>query len=184
MKESMFLQTQPEKECNPNRLNSEKSRFSEHPAGRLLTQFIRFGLVGVTNTAISYGIYALVLWLHGHYILASVLSFLISVAWSFLLNSRFVFRTEEGASRVWWKTLLKTYLSYGLTGLLLANALLYLWIDILGVNEYIAFLFNLVITIPANFLLNKLWAFRSNLPTQVQEEPTSQAKKDGSITDH
>lgn len=128
--------------------------------GRLLVQFIKFGLVGVTNTAISYGIYALVLWLGGHYLLASILSFVISVAWSFLLNNRFVFRKEPGEARVWWKTLLKTYLAYGVTGLLLANVLLYCWIDVLGVNQYLAFLLNLVITIPTNFLLNKLWAFR------------------------
>lgn len=143
-----------------NRMQSFKRWLGEHPTGKLLMQFIKFGLVGLTNTALSYAIYALILWLGGHYLLASIVSFVISVAWSYLLNNRFVFRAEGGESRVWWKTLLKTYVSYGVTGLLLANVLLYLWIDVLGVNQYLAFLLNLVFTIPANFLLNKLWAFK------------------------
>ncbi|MPM56047.1 hypothetical protein SDC9_102846 [bioreactor metagenome] len=156
------------------RLACLKDWLFTHPTGMLLGQFIRFGLVGVTNTALSYGIYALILWLGGHYILASVVSFVISVAWSFLLNNRFVFRKATGEARVWWKTLLKTYLSYGVTGLLLANALLYLWIDVFGVSQYIAFLLNLVITIPTNFLLNRFWAYRTDVVVATQERvPTS-----------
>lgn len=145
----------------------------------LLVQFIKFGLVGVTNTAVSYGIYALILWLGGHYLLASVVSFVVSVAWSFLLNNRFVFQREAGETRVWWKVLLKTYLSYGFTGLLLANALLYLWIDVLGVNEYLAFFINLIITVPTNFLLNKLWAFRKEPQKNAADsEPESPVTED------
>ena len=154
-----------------NRFVSVKNWFSKNPVGKLFEQFIKFGLVGVTNTALAYGIYALVLWLGGHYILASALSFVVSVAWSFLLNNRFVFRNETGETRVWWKTLLKTYLAYAFTGLLLANALLYLWIDVLNVNEHLAFFMNLVITIPLNFLLNKLWAFRNKKPDAVENAP-------------
>jgi putative flippase GtrA len=161
-----------------NCITKIRNWLTTHPSGRLVAQFIRFGLVGLTNTALSYGIYALILWLGGHYILASVVSFVISVAWSFLLNNRFVFRKATGETRVWWKTLLKTYLSYGVTGLLLANALLYLWIDVLSVNQYIAFLLNLVITIPANFLLNRFWAFRTDAAVASQECIPTSAQKD------
>lgn len=142
------------------RIESIKHWLAEDPKGIVLFQFIKFGLVGVTNTAVSYVIYALIIWLGGHYLLGSVVSFIISVAWSFLLNNRFVFRKEDGETRVWWKALLKAYVSYAATGLVLVNILLYLWIDVFGVNQYLAFFLNLVLTIPANFLLNKLWAFR------------------------
>jgi hypothetical protein len=33
------------------------------PTGKLLLQFVKFGLVGLTNTAVAYAIYALVIWL-------------------------------------------------------------------------------------------------------------------------
>ncbi len=141
-------------------INSVKHWLTEHPKGQLLLQFIKFGLVGVTNTAVSYVVYALILYMGGYYIVASIVSFVISVAWSYMLNNRFVFQKSDGEQRVWWKTLLKTYVSYGITGLVLANILLYLWVDVLGINPYIAFFINLIITIPTNFVLNKLWAFR------------------------
>lgn len=152
------------------RIEPIKSWLATSKAGRLLVQFIKFGLVGVTNTAVAYAIYALIIWLGGHYIVASSVSFIISVAWSFMLNNRFVFKKEAGEERVWWKVLLKTYLSYALTGLVLANVLLYLWIDVLGINQYIAFFLNLILTIPTNFLLNKLWAFRKQEVKNVNEE--------------
>lgn len=153
-----------------NRVESIKRWLLERPSGKLLLQFIKFGLVGLTNTALSYSIYALILWLGGHYLLASIVSFVISVAWSYLLNNRFVFQKADGETRVWWKTLLKAYVSYGVTGLVLANILLYLWIDVLGVNQYLAFILNLVFTIPANFLLNKLWAFKKETGTADERD--------------
>jgi putative flippase GtrA len=126
-----------------------------------MVQFIEFGLVGVTNTIIGYAIYALFLWLGAHYIISSVGSFIFSVAWSYMLNSRFVFKKSEGENRAWWKALLKTYTAYALTGLLLANVLLYVWVDVLLINKYLAYLINLIFTIPLNFILNKYWAFRN-----------------------
>lgn len=141
----------------------------ESPIGKLLLQFIKFGMVGITNTAVSYAIYALILWLGGHYLVASVVSFVISVAWSYLLNNRFVFKKSEDETRVWWKALLKAYVSYGITGLVLANILLYLWIDVLGINQYLAFVINLVFTIPVNFLLNKLWAFKTEPRHSIEQ---------------
>lgn len=158
-----------------NEAFSMKKWIEENPKGKLLWQFIKFGLVGLTNTALAYAIYSAILLLGGHYLLGSIVSFVVSVAWSFLLNNRFVFRKQSGETRVWWKTLLKTYLSYGLTGLLLANGFLYVWIDLLKISPYLAFFLNLIITIPTNFLLNKLWAFRKEntmeLPVETMEDP-------------
>lgn len=150
-------------------LNNRWQRLMESPIGKLLLQFIKFGMVGITNTAVSYAIYALILWLGGHYLVASVVSFVISVAWSYLLNNRFVFKKSEDETRVWWKALLKAYVSYGITGLVLANILLYLWIDVLGINQYLAFVINLVFTIPVNFLLNKLWAFKTEPRHSIEQ---------------
>jgi len=158
-----------------NRIPALKRWLTHDLQGKTLLQFVKFGLVGVTNTAIAYAIYSLVLLLGGHYLIGSIVSFVVSVAWSFLLNSRFVFQKQDGEKRVWWKTLLKTYVSYGLTGLLMANGLLYLWVDVLGINPYLAFFLNLVLTIPTNFLLNKLWAFRKDRDTVASPEKPEQS---------
>lgn len=125
-------------------------------------QFVKFGLVGVSNTLISYISYLLFVLLGCHYLIASILSFVVSVTNSFYWNNRYVFREEEGKKRSWWHTYIKTFLAYASTGLVLNNILLVLWVDILHISELIAPLINLVVTIPLNYLINKFWAFKSS----------------------
>ncbi len=142
-------------------------------------QFIKFCIVGATNTVISYVLNILVVFalsgtkLSGSatisgvsfspdVLIANVVAFILSVLWSYYWNNRFVFTLKDGQKRNWFKALLKTYLSYAVTGLLLACIMSWLWVDVLNVSKLIAPLLNLVISVPVNFILNKLWAFKSS----------------------
>ena len=133
-------------------------------------QFVKFGLVGVTSTVISYLIYLvslLGLQTAGcspkyDYLLAQVIAFLLSVLWSYFWNSRLVFKKEENETRSFWKSLLKCYASYAFSGLFLNSVLAYLWVDILGIPKAIAPLISLIIDVPVNFFMNKLWAFKTD----------------------
>lgn len=123
-----------------------------------LLQFIKFGLVGVSNTAISLGIYYLFIYFDKKlYLLGSIVGFFVSVLNSFYWNNKYVFKTH-GQSE-WFKRLLKTYVSYGGTAIL-STLLLYLEVDVFGVNASIAPIINLLITVPLNFVVNKFWAFK------------------------
>ncbi len=132
-------------------------------------QFVKFGMVGATSTVISYLIYVSSLFLlqlmgcspRYDYLLAQVASFVLSVLWSFFWNSRFVFTKAENETRNIWKALAKCYASYAFTGLFLNSVLSFLWVDVIGISKLIAPLINLVVNIPINFFMNKLWAFRS-----------------------
>lgn len=125
-----------------------------------ILQFMKFGTVGAINTVLSYVItntsYYL---LHLHEQISNIIAFVITVFISFMLNGKFVF-TEEKKNRNFWKTLLKVYASYSVTGVFLTAILLYLEEQLLGIPHYIATLMNLVVTIPVNFILNKFWAYR------------------------
>lgn len=126
-------------------------------------QFIRFCFVGVSNVLVSYAVMCVVMLLirdrvRYDYIIASVCAFIISVLNSFLLNNRYVFRQPSGGRRL-LPALLKTYVSYAFTGLLLNNFLLYLLCDRAGVSKFIAPIPVMLITTPVNFALNKFWAF-------------------------
>lgn len=122
----------------------------------LAKQFIKFGLVGLSNTAISMSLYYALVYLGVNYLVANLIGFMISVLNSYYWNNRYVFnKTEEGHL----KPILKTYMAYGST-LLLSTFLLYLMVQQLGISQWIAPLLNLAITIPINFLINKLWAFK------------------------
>lgn len=158
-------------------------------------QFIRFCIVGVFNTFVAYAVYAGTVFILSSttsmneedivvYLSANVLSFIISVLSAFLISNRFVFKeSEEGEKRIWWRTLIKTYMSYGLTGLIIGPLLLILWIDIVNISQYLnrfneilnglgivltnkalatymGPFINMFFTIPINFLMNKYWAYR------------------------
>jgi len=71
-----------------------------------------------------------------------------------------VFELKNGENRSLWKSLLKTYVSYSFTGLFLNSVLLFLWVDVFHISEYIAPFINLFINVPINFLINKFWAFK------------------------
>lgn len=131
-----------------------------------LLQFIKFGIVGVSNTLISYVLYVAVLlamrplrvaW---DFVIGNIVAFVLSVLWSFYWNNRVVFASKDRKGRQLGIALLKAYLSYGFTGILLNNFLSWLWVSVIGISKYIAPLINLIISVPLNFLINKFWTFR------------------------
>lgn len=126
---------------------------------QLMWQFFKFGIVGVSNTAVSLAVYYLFLWVDpALYMIGSVLGTILSIANAFFWNDRFVFKGNERDVKSTLKRLGKTYVSYGGTSLL---STVLLWLEVaLGVSKVLAPVMNLLITIPLNFLINKLWTFR------------------------
>ena len=131
-----------------------------------VAQFLKFGIVGVSNTAISYALNAgtlkvlepfSVAW---DYIAGNCIAFLLSVLWSFYWNSRFVFHKEHHGRSVVEKRLLKSYIAYGFTGIVLNNILSWFWVKQLEISKYVAPLINSVISVPLNYFINKFWAFQ------------------------
>lgn len=131
----------------------------------LVIQFFRFGIVGLSNTLISYFTYLISFWifLYLHifptidYLIAQVISFFLGVVWSFFWNNKYVFYEENRANL--FMAFFKMLITYSFTGLILNSLLLYFWVDILNFSKIIAPLFNLIISVPINFILNRQWAF-------------------------
>lgn len=135
-----------------------------------IMQFIKFGIVGLSNTVISYVLYAGSLLLlkqttilkGKEFLTAQIIAFILSVAWSFYWNNKMVFSLNEDEERSLLHSLFKTYVSYSFTGLFLNTLLLILWVQLLNISEFIAPIFNLVISVPINFFINKYWTFKNN----------------------
>lgn len=136
---------------------------------KLLKQFTKFGFVGGVNTILSLLIYWVCVGLGLHYLLANLIAFLITVAISYILNNIFTFRTDNGKVRWSVYTLLKVYASYFLTGIVINSGLLWFWNDCVGINENVSPILNLIITIPLNFILNKIWAYGDKLENVGRE---------------
>ena len=143
----------------------------------MVIQFVKFGTVGAINTILNYVIYVICIKCGMHYVTANIIGFITVIFNAYLLQNKFVFNVEDGKQQSWWKILLKTYLSYAFTGLLLTNLLSWLWIDGLDLEailyplyiytrsflkwesetafiKYIAPFLNTIITIPINFIIN------------------------------
>lgn len=118
-------------------------------------QFIKFSIVGFSNTVISLFVYYVLLWLECNYLIANTMSWIISVFNAFYWNNKYVFKNEN----TWIKALIRTYISYGFS-FILGSVLLIVLIEFLKVSDVIAPLIILVITIPLNFLMNKFWTFK------------------------
>lgn len=131
-------------------------------------EFVKFGVIGLSNTVISYVIYVLFLWGFQQigmfqkidYLIAQFIGFVLSVLWSFYWNNKFVFKADN-KERNWLSALFKTYVSYAFTGLFLNSLLSVLWIEVLEWSKMIAPIINLLVSVPLNFIMNKLWAFKS-----------------------
>lgn len=130
------------------------------PEKQLLIQFVKFGIVGVSNTSILLLIYYIFIWIDPNYYLqGNIVGWIVSVANAFFWNNRFVFQKAAENARSLLKRVGKTYLSYG-AAFLLSTALLYVEVDVLNWSEIICPILNLLITIPLNFVCNKFWTFR------------------------
>ena len=92
---------------------------------------------------------------------ANVVSFILSVAWSYYWNRRYVFNISKKFSiKSEFYMLLKTYASYFFTGIVLTNIGSYVFIVLFDIDKYIAPFFNLLFTVPLNFLLIKFFALK------------------------
>lgn len=144
-----------------------------------LIQVIKFGAIGIMNTAIDYLLFALFLSLCGFdKSISQVLATAIAMTNSYILNRYFTFG-KKGAVKVneMWKFIIVNLVSMGVTIMLL-----YLFYDILHVERLanhilgalsvpfeiegnIAVLFSKLLATPfslaVNFLGNRLWVFAS-----------------------
>ena len=119
-------------------------------------QFVKFCLVGVSNTVISLVVYYIFVLIDPRlYIIGNAVGFIVSVLNSYFWNSKFVFKKEDERA----KTIVKTFVAYG-TNLVIGTVLLYVFVDILSISEFIAPLLNLIVTIPLNYVLNKFWVMK------------------------
>jgi len=164
-------------------MRREKDIRPDRPSRGLLgslVQFVKFGMVGALNTAVSYAIEMLGLyvvfagvWNEGavtvlgravkapdfRWAVCATLGFIAGVVNSYLLNSRFVFRKEDGSGRRGGRAFARMALCSLATTLVLSY-FLKLWLNsALGFAPWLASLCALAVATPLNFLLTKFWAF-------------------------
>ena len=130
---------------------------TDHRHAVLVGQFLKFAIVGVSNTLISLVVYTVLFKIFGiNYLVASAIGFVIGAINGFLLNRAWTFQGHEGDAftPVRW-AIVQT------CGLALDELLLYLGVHELGIDKIIAQALAIVIVVVLTFLANRAWTFRT-----------------------
>lgn len=122
----------------------------------VIVQFVKFGLVGVSNTLLFFAIYTLLLKGFGvWYLAASAIGFTVGAINGFLLNRRWTFQGHVGDSL----TPLRWAVVQG-CGLGLNELLLYALVDGAALDKLIAQGIATVVVTVTTFIVNRAWTFR------------------------
>lgn len=123
-------------------------------------QFIKFCIIGASNTIIDlllYFLFTRYIGLGGERIyIAKGLSFIIAIFNSFLLNSSWTFKQKGGTS---WKKLFLFYVTVG-SGIVINIGVHFLNIHFIGMNDMISGLFAAMITAMWGFTWAKYFIFK------------------------
>lgn len=126
-------------------------------------EIIRYLIVGVINTIVSWGAYyicivtvldAQVAWMNA---VANTISWVVGVVFGYVINRKFVFMSHES-------NILKEFLRFAgsrVSTWLLDIVVMYLTVNVGGMNEMIAkvFISSVLVTI-ANYIISKLFVFK------------------------
>jgi putative flippase GtrA len=124
---------------------------------KLVVQFLKFGIVGVSNTLIAFAVYTVLLKVFGvWYVAASGIGFAAGAVNGFLLNRRWTFREHVGdaLTPVRW-AIVQT------CGLGLNLGLVYLFVHDLGMDELVGQIPTTAIVTVLTFAVNRSWTFRT-----------------------
>lgn len=123
----------------------------------LIAQFVKFGLVGVSNTAITLIVYTLLLDVFGvWYVAASAIGFAVGAVNGFLWNRAWTFRDHVGDAL----TPVRWFVVQG-CGLLCNSGLVYLFVDGAGMGKLAGQGLAIVIVMVLTFVANRSWTFRA-----------------------
>lgn len=122
-------------------------------------QFIKFGMVGASNTILTIVVYDICVAIGIHYQVSYFIGYVAGIVNAFYWNNKYVFKQKEDEKRSIVKAFVKCATSY-FGGYVVSSILLFLWVSILHLPEYVSPIISLLVTIPLNFVLNKKWAFK------------------------
>ncbi|HTY95758.1 MAG TPA: GtrA family protein [Solirubrobacteraceae bacterium] len=129
----------------------------------LIVQFLKFALVGVSNTLLTLLVYTFLLKVVGMwYLAASAIGFTAGAVNGFLLNRRWTFREHVGDAL----TPVRWAIVQG-CGLAVNEGMLYVLVHDAHVEKVLAQVAATVIVTITTFLANRAWTFRVHAPVAV-----------------
>ena len=122
---------------------------------RNCTELIRYLFTGGATTVVNYVIYAGLLCIGVHYLIANSLAWCGAVVFAFWANRQFVFQSRGN-----WKKEFAAFTAARLATLAAENVLLVLLIQGCGMAEFVAKILVSVVTVVLNYVVCKVGIFR------------------------
>ena len=140
-----------------------------------MEQFAKFGVVGISNTLITYAVFTVLEEVFGvWYIAASGIGFAVGATNGFLLNRSWTFRGHGGGDNA----AVRWFIVQG-CGLVLDLVLIAAFVAGAGLNKLVGQAFATVIVVVITFFVNRRWTFRAHLTSPVTDAaPTPVAEPD------
>lgn len=121
-----------------------------------LIKLIRFSIVGVGNTLVNWSIFIILNVFGVYYIISNIIAYIIATVNSYIWNSSWVFKYGQGLNI---NTSVKFFI-LNLVGLTVNTTIMYILVDILNFNKFIALVIASVLVVIMNYTINKLWVFK------------------------
>lgn len=132
-----------------------QKRHTKDRLRRLVMQFLRYTLVGGLAFIIDFGLLSAVLYLNGHYLLATLIGFIGGLTTNYLLCVLWVWRgTQAKTARD-----ILVFSLIGVGGLLLTALLMWVSVGLLALDPQISKLFIAALVLAWNFGLRRLFVF-------------------------
>ncbi len=138
-----------------------------------IIQFIKFNLVGVINTGVDIGIYAVLFHVGVYYLVANVISYSCGVINSYLWNKFWTFKKKSAFSGA---EILK-FIVVNIVSLGVATLFIYIFHEKVGLSEMISKIFATGFSLIVNFGGNKFWVFKDEKPVEKKEKQESNSSK-------
>ncbi len=153
---SFILSRMPSDRDAPHRSPTSLPVVARHLSAPVVVQFVKFGIVGVSNTLLSFGIYTLLLKGFGvWYLAASAIAFVVGAVNGFLLNRRWTFRGHVGDAL----TPVRWMVVQG-CGLFANLGLVFLFVEEVSLDKLIAQACATGLVTVLTFFANRAWTFR------------------------
>ena len=121
-----------------------------------LIKLIRFSIVGVGNTLVNWSIFIILNAFGVYYIISNIIAYIIATINSYIWNSLWVFKYGQGLDI---NTSVKFFI-LNLVGLTANTTIMYILVDILNLNKFMALVLASVVVVIMNYTINKLWVFK------------------------
>ena len=125
-------------------------------------EIINYLIFGGLTTLVSIGTYAIFTKIFNiDYLISNVLSWIIAVLFAFITNKLFVFESKSKDKKLVSKEI-TNFFFFRIVSLGIEMVIMYIFVDLLSINDLITKVIAQVIVILSNYIFSKVFVFKKN----------------------